>query len=81
MTRVRPTRRRVTTLLTPPLPAGIYTMPGRLHGCRCLVAYDGEGEFTFRCDEAAYASLRLWLSDRGVHLPEASPLGLLEQPA
>ena len=77
-------RRRVPVNLGPtpePPPAGIYEMPGTMHGCRSLVAYDREGEFTLACGEPAYASLRHWLELRGVILPESAPLALLELPA
>lgn len=73
-----PPRHRVPIFLAdaePPAP-GIYQQPGRMHGCRCLVAYDRDGELTFRNDENAYAGLVDWLHARGVEV-DAPPLAAL----
>lgn len=67
-------------LARPLLPEpGIYEFAGKLHGCRCLIAYDHEGEFTLRAIEpgtsgtAERAQLREWLLARGVVMPRAYP--------
>lgn len=48
---------------------GIYSMMGTLHGQRCLIAYDSDGEFRIEVGPSAYLYLVEWLEGRGVSVP------------